>query len=84
MRKVLLMIGAAALAASMPALAEKGGKGGGGGHGGGKGHAAQSHGGGGNGGGKGHHMGGSGKPAKRSSRAVGVTGQSGSSRKVGT
>jgi hypothetical protein len=59
MRKVFLIAGAAALAASMPALAEKGGKGGG--NGGGKGPAAQAQGGGGNkaarGGGGGQAMG---------------------------
>jgi hypothetical protein len=40
MRKLILLAGAAALSAAMPALAEKGGKGGG--QGGGKGHAAQA------------------------------------------
>ena len=43
MRKLILAAGAAALAVSMPAVAEKGGKGGG--NGGGKPHAAQAHGG---------------------------------------
>ena len=53
MRKLVLIAGAAALAASMPAIAEKGGKGGGNGGGGGKPAAAQGHGGGGgHGGGK--------------------------------
>ncbi|HEX9954255.1 MAG TPA: hypothetical protein VGB48_03450 [Allosphingosinicella sp.] len=68
MRKVFLMVGAAALAASIPALAEKGGKGGGGGNG----HAAHKQGGG--GGGKAARGGGGGhgqaqKPAKAERQA---------------
>jgi hypothetical protein len=49
MRNVFLIAGAAALAMSMPALAEKGGKGGGNNGGGGKGQAAQAQGNGGGG-----------------------------------
>ena len=56
MRKFLLIASAAAMAATMPALAEKGGKGGGNGNGGGKGQAAAQGGGGGHGGGKAHKM----------------------------
>jgi hypothetical protein len=59
MRKLLMIVSAAAMAVSMPALAEKGGKGGG--HGGGKGDAAQSH-------GSGH---GGGEPAKAERRGGG-------------
>ncbi|HEX8579986.1 MAG TPA: hypothetical protein VF655_10395 [Allosphingosinicella sp.] len=75
MRKVFLMVGAVALAASMPALAQKGGKGGGGNGGG---HAAHGQGGGGGGGGKAAHGGGGGhgggpaqaaKPAKAERQA---------------
>ena len=66
MRKLLMIAGAAAMAVSMPALAEKGGKGGG--KGGGKPEAAQAQGGGnggGHGGGKGPKMArGGGKPDK--------------------
>ena len=73
MRKFLLIVSAAAMAASMPALAEKGGKGGGNGNGGGKGQAAQVQGGG-NGGGKVHkagggHGGGHAKPPKAERQA---------------
>lgn len=50
MRKILMIAGVAAMAASIPALAQKGGKGGG--NGGGNPHAAHAQGGGGNGGGK--------------------------------
>lgn len=69
MRKFLLIASAAAMAATMPALAEKGGKGGGNGNGGGKGQAAAQGGGGGHGGGKAHKMaggqgGGQAKPQK--------------------
>jgi hypothetical protein len=64
MRKLFLIAGAAALAASMPAIAEKGGKGGG--NGGGKGGAAQSQGG---GGGKPQKMGGGGKAPKAERQA---------------
>jgi hypothetical protein len=66
-----MIAGAAALALSMPALAEKGGKGGGNGGGGGKGQSGQAHGGGhgGGGGAKSSHGGGGGQarpgPAQR-------------------
>lgn len=65
MRKFLMIASAAAMAASMPALAEKGGKGGGG-QGGGKGHGAHAQGG---GGGKEAGGGGGGKPAKAERQA---------------
>ena len=68
MRKFLMIVSAAAMAVSMPALAEKGGKGGGGGQGGGKGHAAHAQGGGG-GGAKQARGGGGGKPAKAQRQA---------------
>jgi hypothetical protein len=68
MRKFLMIASAAAMAVSMPALAEKGGKGGGGQGGGGKGHAAHAQGG---GGGKEARGGGGGgaKPAKAERQA---------------
>ena len=50
MRKLLMIVSAVAMAGSMPALAEKGGKGGGGGHGGGGPKAEKVHHGGGGGG----------------------------------
>ncbi|HEX8582822.1 MAG TPA: hypothetical protein VF680_00245 [Allosphingosinicella sp.] len=69
MRNVFLIAGAAALAMSMPVLAEKGGKGGGnGGGGGGKGQSGQAHGGGGGGhggGAKAGHGGGGGGQARQ-------------------
>jgi hypothetical protein len=65
MRNVLMIASAAALAVSMPALAEKGGKGGGG-NGGGKDHAAHAQGG---GGGKEARRGGGGKPDKAQRQA---------------
>ncbi|HEY0148414.1 MAG TPA: hypothetical protein VGB70_05360 [Allosphingosinicella sp.] len=72
MRKVFLIAGVAALAASMPTLAEKGGKGGG--NGGGKGPAAQVQGGGGNkaarGGGGGQAQLRAAKPQKAERQAV--------------
>jgi hypothetical protein len=68
MRKLILIAGAAAMAASMPALAEKGGKGGG--NGGGK--PAAHSGGHGGGGGKDHKVGGGGgKPDKAQRHAFG-------------
>ena len=63
MRKLFLVAGAATLALSMPAIAEKGGKGGG--NGGGKGQSAQ---GGGGGGGKPQKMGGGGGQAAKAQR----------------
>jgi hypothetical protein len=54
MRKALMIASAAAMALSMPAMAEKGGKGGG--HGGGNPHKVHGGGGGGHGGGKPHKM----------------------------
>lgn len=77
MRNLILIAGAAALAASMPALAEKGGNGGG--NGGGKGQAAQAHGGGGkaprmHAGGQG---GGQAKPQKAQRQAAHGGGQGG-------
>ncbi|HEY0045005.1 MAG TPA: hypothetical protein VGB62_10705 [Allosphingosinicella sp.] len=71
MRKLLMIASAAAMAVSMPALAEKGGKGGGGGgHGGG--HAAQGHGGGGGKGGGQQARGGGGKGGGHAMRAARV------------
>jgi hypothetical protein len=73
MRKVFLIVGAAALAASMPALAQKGGHGGGGGGGhggGGGGPAAHGNGGGGGGGGKPAHGGGNGHGGGQAARAA--------------
>lgn len=69
MRKLILLAGAAALSAAMPALAEKGGKGGG--HGGGKGHSAQAkdHGGkSARGGGHGRHAGKPDQPSRHAAR----------------
>jgi hypothetical protein len=63
MRKLILLVGTAALAATAPALAEKGGKGGGG-QGGGKPNHAQQGGGGGKAHGGGHGGGGHSKPHK--------------------
>jgi hypothetical protein len=63
MRKFLMIASAAAMAASMPALAQKGGNGGG--NGGGKGHAAHAQG----GGGGNATRGGGGKPAKAERQA---------------
>jgi hypothetical protein len=73
MRKLILLVGTAALAAATPALAEKGGKGGGGHGGGGKAAKVNHGGGGGGGGGKGAKHGGGhamhAKPAKAERQA---------------